>query len=262
VEQRRQRVHVVALERVHVASQQRLLLLVHLLERGGVIDLACLQPGARSLQGAVDRLNRGLEQLRHLRCLPAEDLAEEQHRALAGREALQRGDERQADRLTGFDLLRRVGCCGDDVAVGDGLDPGDLRQRGRKRCVRRLGRTEVHGPGPALPCGEHIETHVRGDAVQPGAQRGAALEPLEAPPCTEEGLLHGILGLERRAQHPVGVAGQLGPVLFEQRLQLGGAAPRQGFLGWRDLGHAHDYMTGPRSQTHRPTDEFGRPRRS
>jgi hypothetical protein len=41
----------------------------------------------------------GIEQVRHLRGPPVEDVAEDQHGALPGREVLEGGDEGQPDRL-------------------------------------------------------------------------------------------------------------------------------------------------------------------
>jgi hypothetical protein len=41
-----------------------------------------------------------------------------------------------------------------------------------------------------------------------------------APPGAEHRLLHGVLGLEGRGEHPVAVAGQLPAVLLERALEL------------------------------------------
>ena len=57
---------------------------------------------------------------------------------------------------------------------------------------------------------------VRRDAVQPRSQRGTALEAVACPrQRAHEGLLDGVLGVERRTEHPVAVAGQLSAVLLE-----------------------------------------------
>jgi len=96
VEQLDQRRDVVALEGVDVARQQLLLLIVELqrLER---VDFGGLERGAGALQGAVHRRDGRVEQLRHLAGLPPEDLAQDQHRALLGREVLEGGDEGEPD---------------------------------------------------------------------------------------------------------------------------------------------------------------------
>ena len=70
---------------------------------------------------------------------------------------------------------------------------------------RRAGGPEVHRASAALALGEHVQAHVGGDAVQPRAQRRAALEPVAWLPGAQQRLLDGVLGLERRAEHPVAV---------------------------------------------------------
>ena len=45
---------------------------------------------------------------------------------------------------------------------------------------------EVHRPGPPLRAAEHVQADVRRDPVQPGPQRRAALEPVEAAPGPHE----------------------------------------------------------------------------
>ena len=83
-------------------------------------------------------------------------------------------------------------------------------------------RAEVHRPGAALARAEHVEADVGRDPVEPRLERRPALEALVAAPRADERLLHGVLGLERRAEHPVGVRGQRRPVLFELLLESGG----------------------------------------
>src|SRR6185436_3587945 len=77
------------------------------------------------------------------------------------------------------------------------------------------GGTEVHRAGAPLPTGDRVETDVRRDPVEPGAQRGATFEPVERLPGANHRLLHRILGLEGRAEHPVAVARQLTTVELE-----------------------------------------------
>lgn len=64
---------------------------------------------SRPLQGAVHRCDARLEQLRHLGRLPAQHLAEDEDGALAGRQVLERGDERELDRLAGLGDVGRIG---------------------------------------------------------------------------------------------------------------------------------------------------------
>jgi hypothetical protein len=58
--------------------------------------------------------------------------------------------------------------------------------------------------------------------------RRTAFEPIEAPPGAHQGLLNGVLGLERRAEHPVAVGGQLRSVLLEPQLDGGVEVGRAG----------------------------------
>ena len=82
---------------------------------------------------------------------------------------------------------------------------------------------EVHGQGAALPASEHVEAHVRGDAVQPRPHRRPTLEAVDAPPRADHRLLHGVVGLEHRAEHPVAVAGELPAMDLEGlRFEIGG----------------------------------------
>ena len=90
------------------------------------------------------------EQLGDLVGVPAQDLAQDQHRALAGRQVLERGDERQPDRLAGDGHLGRVTADGHGPIVRHRLDPGRLGQRGPERRVGRGRRAHVHGPRAAL----------------------------------------------------------------------------------------------------------------
>ena len=139
---------------------------------------------------------------------------------------LQRGDERQPDRLARHGHVRRIGL-GDEGALRDRLDPGHLRARVQVGLERFLRGAEVHRQCAALTPLQRVDAHVRGDAVQPRTQRGTALEALEATPGTEQGLLHRVLCLERRAEHAVAVAGQLTPVLLQLILDRAGPNGRR-----------------------------------
>ena len=193
------------------------------------------RPGA--LEGAVHRRDGRVEKLRDLGGLPAQHLAEDQDGALTRREVLERGDEREPHGLARLGHCRRIAVRHDE-RVGRRLDPRHLREGVQVRLDGLAGRPEVHRARPALPAGEHVEADVRGDAVEPGAQRGATFEPVVAAPGPDEGVLHGVLRLERRAEHPVAVAGQLGPVLLELLLQLGGRGRGA------QAGHRRDPHTG------------------
>ena len=103
---------------------------------------------------------------------------------------------------------------------------------GQRTCLKVAGivRQEMDRIGaqefllPALLPAEHVEADVRHDAVKPRAQRRAALEAVVSPPRAQHRLLHGVLGLERRPEHAVGVRGQLTSVSLEIELQFLGRA--------------------------------------
>ena len=86
-----------------------------------------LELRAGPLQGAVDRRDRGLEHLGGLPGAEAEHVAQEQHRALVGRQELERGDVGELDALA---LLVA------QELVGIGLDPDRLGQRLGERRAR------------------------------------------------------------------------------------------------------------------------------
>ena len=161
-----------------------------------------------------------VEQLGDLGRRPPQHLAQDQHGALAGREQLQRGDEGQADGLPQQDVGLRVVGGGQHLDVRDRLDEGLLGQCRAEPVGRHAGGAEVDGPLPALAPLDGVEADVGGDAIQPGPHRGATLVPLGRPPRPQQRLLHGVLGLVHRAQHPIAVTGQLRPVATQRRLDL------------------------------------------
>ena len=215
-----QGLHVVGLEGGDVAGEQ-LAIGPRGLARGlGGAYVDRFERRPRPLERAVHGRHARVEQLSDLVRLPAKHLAEDQHGTLARREVLQRRDEREADRLVSDGDLRRIAGSRADERVGHGLDPRDLRQGVQVRLDRLLRRAEVHRPRTALPAAQHVEADVRGDAVEPRAKRGSTLEAVEAAPRPDERLLNGVLHLERRPEHAVGVRVQLGAVLLEPALEL------------------------------------------
>ena len=112
-----------------------------------------------------------------------QDLAEDEDGALAGRETLERRDEREPDRLAGDGDLGRVATGDKDALVGHRLDPRRLRQGlAEERDVSHARRPEVHRPDPPFAPLERVEADVRRDPVEPRAQAGPSLEaPVTAP---------------------------------------------------------------------------------
>ena len=171
-EQPDDRVDVLAPERVDVPLQQLLL-------GGGEVGLdgvggqaALGELGVRALEGGVDRGGRGVEGLGDLGGRPAQHVAQDQHRALAGRQVLEGGDEGEPDRVPLGDL---------DRGVGHRLEPGDLVVELEGVAGHRVGGAEPGGQRPAGPALEVGEADVGGDPVEPGAHRRAALELVGAP---------------------------------------------------------------------------------
>ena len=71
---------------------------------------------------------------------------------------------------------------------------------------------------------EHVEAHVRRDAIEPGTEQRAAVERVAAAPRAQERLLHGVLRLVERGEHPVAVDVQLAPVALGEAREVGFAA--------------------------------------
>ena len=156
--------------------------------------------------------------------LPVQDLAEDQHGSLAGRQVLERRDEGEAHGLAGDRDLRGIGFRGHDSCIRHRLEPGAL---GEPTIERRIGGqrgVEVHGPRAALARSQHVEADVRRDAIEPRSEAGAAFERRHAAPRADERLLHGVLRLEGGAEHAVAVGGELHAVALEVWVQGGDAA--------------------------------------
>ena len=166
----------------------------------------------RPLQRAVDRRHRCLEKLGDLRRLPVQHLAEDERGPLARRKVLERGDEREPDRLV---RDRHVG------RVRSREDPGRLAPRVQVVEDRLLSGAEIHRARTPLAPVQRVEADIRRDPVEPRAQGRAALEAVDRPPGADECLLHRVLGLERRAEHAVAVGNERAPMLLELLLQLG-----------------------------------------
>jgi hypothetical protein len=64
--------------------------------------------------------------------------------------------------------------------------------------------------------GDRVEAHVGRDPMQPGAKLTATAEPRERPPGAQERVLERVLGIVRRAKHPVAVGVQRGAVGLDE----------------------------------------------
>src|SRR6185437_6390875 len=90
------------------------------------------------------------------------------------------------------------------IAASGGLGQRDLRGAGRLL------------PRPAGTVPQCVQAPVGGDPVQPGTQRGTALEPGQAAPGGQQGFLQQILGVLDRAEDAVAVHLKLAPVGLDQ----------------------------------------------
>ena len=131
---------------------------------------------------------------------------------------LQRGDERQLDALASLIGRRGPGkaVLEPEQLVRIWLEPHRLDDRFAGRDVGIAGRSVIDWQHALGSPPDRVQANVRGDRVQPGAQRASALEAGDAPPCAQQHLLHGVLRVVHRAQHAVAVGVQLGAVGLEQ----------------------------------------------
>jgi hypothetical protein len=165
----------------------------------------------------------------HLVRVESEDVAQEEDGDLARRQDLQGGHESQGDGLGLFVAGRRPGRNLDrtlEECVRERLEPHDLPE------PRRLGRRNPgHVPllgGPSAGRAKRVETPVGGDPVEPGAERGASLEPSEASPGGHQRVLEGVLGVLQGSEHAVAVHLKLSTVRLDQlseRVPIAGPCP-------------------------------------
>ena len=128
---------------------------------------------------------------------------------------LEADDEPQLDRLLGLVASLRPGSLIRNAAeqgVGVGLQPHRLGVAGG---LGHLGPAlQILRAAPGRP--ERIEGAIGRDPVQPGTDRRAGLEVLDATPRGEEGLLEQVLRVLDRPDDPVDVQLELTPVRVGQ----------------------------------------------
>ena len=232
VQERDQGGDVVALEGVDVAGQQLLLLGARPpAARGRRRRRGSARVARARWRALLTDATRGVEQLGHLGGLPAQHLAEDEHRPLAGGQVLEGGDEGQPDRLPGLGHLGRVAVGGRSPGRRGSADPGVLGPGGAG---------EARRPAPAGPRSMARARRWRPRSMsrqtlvairyshERSAERPSKLSI--ALPGPHHRLLDGVLGLEGRAEHPVAVAGELPAVLlqvvFQPDLAPNGHGPR------------------------------------
>ena len=164
-----------------------------------------------ALERAVDGGRRRLERLGDLGAREAEHVAQDQHRALARRQQLQRGDERELDALALLVLgVHHVG-----------LDPHGLDERLGDGVVRVAGGAVVHRQHAPRAALDQLQAGVRRDPEEPRAQRAAAFEARQGAPRVGQRVLQRVLGVLRRAEHAVAMRVELGSVRLDE-LPVGG----------------------------------------
>ena len=145
----------------------------------------------RPLQRTLHRRLRAAQDVGDLGRREAEHVAQHEHAALARRQVLEGRDERQSDRLGRF-----VAGLGPERDVADAveqhvrvrLQPYRLAEAGG---LGRLDHRSLLRTASAVA--QRVQAPVGRDAVQPDTQRGALLEPIQAAPRRDEGLLHQVL---------------------------------------------------------------------
>ena len=216
VQQRGERVHVVALEGVDVAGQQRALRLVHRAATGSVARARRSRPSvARARCSALlTEATVVSEQLGDLARLPGQHLAQDQHRPLPGRQVLQRGDERQPDRLPGDRRprpgRRRRQRPGRRAPARARWSPA-ARRRAAARPSSGRAPGPSGGPGAALPFSMSRQTLV---AMRYSHDRSDDRPSNRSKPRQARTIVSWTASSASKAEpeHPVAVAGQLDPV--------------------------------------------------
>jgi hypothetical protein len=98
--------------------------------------------------------------------------------------------------------------------------------------VHRAHRAILNRARAPRALGDRIEAHVRGDPIEPRAQRRTPLEALEALPGAHQRLLHGVISIDGGTQHAIAVPRERHPVGLQlgkiERLERGRGDRHQG----------------------------------
>jgi hypothetical protein len=162
------------------------------------------QPAAAALQDGLDRRHAGADDLAHLFGGVLQHVEEDDHAAL-GRRHAHEGRQARGRRFAPRLFI-------------DGVNE-------QVHVVLRVGAVRAHAPP------QRVEGEVVGDAEQPALGVVDGLVGRGRLQRAQQGLLHDVLAIQRRAEHPRAIAVQA----RAQALEIDG---RQGagFGGWR-LGH-------------------------
>ena len=196
----------------------------------------CSSVARARLRAAFDRVHAAVEDVSGLRGVEAQTSRSTSAARCRGREVLERRDERQLEWFPGLVARIRPG-----LGVGDSLRP-ERPGRGRARAgsPMRVGSGVSNGSSsaggwsaPGVP--ERVQTAIRRDPVQPGAQRRTLLEALETAPGCEQRFLEHVLSVLHRAEDPIAVHLELAPVgVYElaKRLLVAESCTRQQGLAY------------------------------
>jgi hypothetical protein len=171
------------------------------------------QPLTGPLQHAVHRGHARAEQPRRLAGRESGRVAQDQRRALARGQVLDRRHERDLERLPRGGGLVRV-----DEAVRVGVEPRNVGGDRRHVGLRVSRGRDVRREQPRRAARQVVQARVRRDAIQPSAERPPPLapEPLPRAPRARKRLLHEVLGVLERPDHAVAVRLQRAAVAFEE----------------------------------------------
>src|ERR1700730_852255 len=135
----------------------------------------------------------------------------------------------RASRMLSRDVTMVAGSPGPPPTMASGIGSS----HGTSGCSASPAVGPVPGaPRAAAPALQRGQAGAGGDPVEPGPQGRPLLEPVVGAPGTQVGLLHQILGIVHRAEHPVTMREQLAPVRFRPGQEL--------FLLDRAVRHLYD----------------------
>jgi hypothetical protein len=162
-------------------------------------------------------------------------------------QVLKGGDERELDTLALFVAGFRRRPPGRDAnrIVGVRLEPGRLGDRGAGRRARLSRRAEIVREHPSAASPQLSQADVRGDRIQPRPGRAGVTQPCYPAPRPQQHLLHRVVGVVYRAEHPVAVRVELGSVWLNEIREI---AVRRSICSQRCSTTISEWPMGSRSQ--------------
>src|SRR5262249_8586686 len=158
-----------------------------------------------------------VEDLRDLLGMIPQHIPQDQRRALARWQELQRSNEGQRYRFSSLIArLRPWRAVGELVEqrVGIGVEPQDLAAAARLWAVYRR-HTALH-PAAAPVCAQQVQAAAGGDPIQPGSERRASFKGAQTLPGSQQRLLQRLLGVVQRAKDTITMRLQLAAVRCDE----------------------------------------------